>query len=324
MTIEAISHPAGRLRHFPVSIFATVMGLAGLSIALVRAGHVWPALAAPGRTLVVATAILFAALAAIYVAKILRHADAAAEEFAHPVRLHFVPTISIALILLSIAFLEIDVGIARVLFLVGAPAHLLLTLVVLNQWLHREHFQVPHLNPAWFIPIVGNILVPIPGTALGYEGVSWLFFATGIVFWPLLFAIILNRVLFHQPLPERLTPTLFILLAPPAVGFLAYLRLTGTLDAFARVLFYFALFLVLFLATQVPRLARLRFFLSWWAYSFPLAAITIASFAMHERTSAPEHLAIAAFLLAISAVVISGLVLRTGLAVVRGEICVPE
>jgi tellurite resistance protein len=324
MAFEATSPTADRLRHFPVSFFASVMGLAGLSIAHIRASHLWPELRAPALVLIILTAALFLALAVIYAIKFLRHREAVAEEFTHPVRLHFIPTISIALILLSIAFLEIDTNIAHALFAIGAPAHLLLTLVVLNQWLHRDSFQVPHLNPAWFIPIVGNILVPIPGVALGYESASWLFFAIGIVFWPLLFAIILNRILFHQPLPERLTPTLFILLAPPAVGFLAYLRLTGSLDAFARVLYFFALFLVLFLATQIPRLARLRFFLSWWAYSFPLAAITIASFAMHERTGAAAHLAIAVGLLAVSTLVIAGLVLRTAVAVRRGEICVPE
>lgn len=38
------------------------------------------------------------------------------------------------------------------------------------------------------------------------------------------------------------------------------------------------LFLTLLLFTQIGRFARLQFALSWWAYSFPLAAITIASF----------------------------------------------
>ena len=37
------------------------------------------------------------------------------------------------------------------------------------------------------------------------------------------------------PLPERLLPTVFILIAPPAVGFIAYVRLTGGVDVFAQI-----------------------------------------------------------------------------------------
>ena len=78
----------------------------------------------------------------------------------------------------------------------------------------------------------------------------------------------------------RLTPTLFILLAPPSVGFIAYLQLIGSLDAFARILYYTALFLSLLLASNALRFLRIPFFISAWAYSFPLAALTIATLVM--------------------------------------------
>lgn len=315
---------AQRLAHFPVSFFSAIMGTAGLSIAFQRAAHFAPVLSGVALLLLTLASAAFVAFAAIYAAKLLKHPDEVRAEFAHPVRLHFVPATTIGMLLLSTAFLGIDLSVARALFIVAAAAHLMLTLVVLNQWLHRDHFQVPHLNPAWFIPIVGNILVPIPAVSLGYGEIAWLYFAVGIVFWPLLFAIILNRVLFHQPLAERMVPTLFILIAPPAVGFLAYLKLTGSLDPFARVLYFFALFLVLFLATQVPHLARLPFYLSWWAYSFPLAAVTIASYAMHEASGVGAYLVVAHALLATATAVIGFLIVRTVIAAWRGQICVPE
>ncbi len=75
--------------------------------------------------------------------------------------------------------------------------------------------------------------------------------------------IIFNRIIFHMPLPVKLLPTLFILIAPPAVGFLSYINLTGELDAFAHVLYNFALFLTILLLSQLPRFARLPFFISW-------------------------------------------------------------
>jgi tellurite resistance protein len=319
------THPeTARLAHFPASYFAVVMGTTGLAIAFLKASQAIPMLKPVGLAILALAATIFLVLAGFYSAKILLHFREVRAEFAHPVRLHFIPAITIALILLSIGLMEMNRMVSEILFLVAVPAHLVLTLVVLGQWLNKGHFQTPHLNPAWFIPIVGNILVPIPGVTLGYPELSWFCFSIGIVFWLPLLTIILNRVLFHQPLPERLVPTLFILIAPPAVGFLAYLKLTSPLDAFARVLYYFAAFLTLFLATQAPRMLRLNFYLSWWAYSFPMAAVTIATFAMHEKTGSAPFLYAGLALLACASVLIAGLMIRTIVAISRREICQPE
>lgn len=318
------SAPMSRLAHFPVAFFASVMGLSGLAIAAQKAEHVMALDTGVPPLLAAVAAGCFITLAGFYAAKAILHWHAVCEEFEHPVKLHFFPTISISLILLSIITLEHNRVAAEWLFLAGVPLHFVFTLAVLHYWFNREHFQVVHLSPAWFIPIVGNVLVPISGASLGYVELSWFFFSIGIVFWIALFAIILNRVIFHNPLPERLAPTLFILIAPPAVGFLAYVRLTGTLDAFSRILFHFALFMTVFLLTQGPRLLRLKFFLSWWAYSFPLAAITVASWLMYEKTGNDTFVPLATGLLLILAFAVAGLVARTVLAIARGEICQPE
>jgi tellurite resistance protein len=313
-----------RLAHFPVPLFATVMGLSGLMLSWQKAEHVFHLSSVIPVALAVFTALVFVGLAVLYAAKGIVYPERIAEEYNHPVRLHFIPTISISLILLSIVALEQLPALAHPLFLAGVSLHFVLTMTVLHNWFNRDHFQPVHLNPAWFIPIVGNVLVPLPGVELGYIELSWFFFAIGIVFWVLLFAIILNRVLFHNPLPERLMPTLFILVAPPAVGFLSYVKLTGEMDAVARVLYYFALFLTIFLATLAPQIAKSRFYLSWWAYSFPLGAITIASWVIYEKLGGSMFLGIAITLQAIVTLVVAGLTVRTIVAAVRGEICVPE
>ena len=152
---------------------------------------------------------------------------------------------------------------------------------------------------------------------------SWFFFSIGMLFWVILMTIIFYRVLFHHPIDQRLMPTLFILIAPPAVGFIAYLRLAGEVDAFARVLYYSGLFLTLLLFTQVGRFARLGFFLSWWAYSFPLAAISIASMLMYEQTSGLAFAWIGGGLLTILTLVVALLVFRTAKAALGRRICVP-
>lgn len=314
--------PASRLKNFPISWFATIMGLSGFTIAWRRAEQLFSLPFAISPALQWLTVALFVLLAFVYLVKWLRYPGEVRAEIDHPVKLAFVPTVSIALILLSIVFLHPLPALARGLWLIGAIAHFAATLFVLNSWIHHDKYQIAHLNPAWFIPVVGNILVPVAGVPLGFGEVSWFFFALGLFFWPVLTAILFYRLIFHGSLPERLAPTLFIFIAPPAVGFISWHVLVAGIDAFARLLYGVALFFTLLLFSQIGRFARLKFFLSWWAYSFPLAAVTIASLIMAKETAAPLHTAIAGVLLAILTAVIVMLVVRTGMAVARQEICV--
>lgn len=314
-----------RLEHLPISFFASMMGLSGLALAWQKGVHVLH-IASEWVPLVIAAAaaLVFLTLLGLYGAKVALHPSHVVGEYRHPVKLHFFPAVSISLLLLSILALNMWPAMAMPLFAVGASLHLVLMLLVLNSWFNHDHFQTVHLNPAWFIPAVGNVLVPLSGVALGYVELSWFFFAIGIMFWIVLFTIIINRVLFHNPLPERLAPTLFILIAPPAVGFLSYVRLTGNVDAAAHILYYFALFMTLFLITQVPRLMRAAFFLSWWAYSFPLAAVTIASLTMYEKIGGTAFFVISAVLLGIVTTVVTALVVRTLVAIGRGRSACPN
>lgn len=317
-----MSHEA-RIKYLPISVFATVMGLTGFTIAWEKAQALTGLYGVAGVTLAL-TALLFVVLLLAYGSKLLLHRDAVLNELHHPVRLSFFPTISISLVLLATATLEVHAGLSEVLWLGGSVLHLLFTLYVLGAWINHEHFQIQHMNPAWFIPVVGNILVPIAGVSHGYMEVSWFFFSIGLLFWLVLLTIVFYRIIFHAPLPGKLVPTLFILIAPPAVGFIAYVKLTGGIDVFARLLYYAGLFITLLLFTQVQRFARLKFFLSWWAYSFPLAAITIATLVMYQQLGHRVLLALGVVLLAVLSMVIGILVLRTALAVRRREICVEE
>lgn len=313
-----------RLKYFPIAFFSVIMGLAGLTIAWKKAEVVFNYHWAVSHLVQPVTVAVFIVLGVFYLTKVVRYPEEVLKELNHPVKLNFFPTVSIGLILLSIVMLENYPSLSRWLWMIGVTIHLGLTLYVMTAWIHHTKFEVTHINPAWFMPVVGNILVPIAGVKLYSPEVSWFFFSTGIVFWLVLFTIVMYRLFFHAPLPERFTPTLFILIAPPAVGFIAYFSLSGTIDAFARVLYYCALLLTLLLASNVLRFLRTRFFLSAWAYSFPLAAITIASLIMTQQLGVQVFAWIATALLAILTLVVVGLSVRTLIAVARGEICIEE
>ena len=78
-------------------------------------------------------------------------------------KLAFVPTISISLLLLAIAAMHQAPALSKGLWVAGTVLHAGLTLYVMSSWIRHDKFEITHLNPAWFIPVVGNILVPIAG-----------------------------------------------------------------------------------------------------------------------------------------------------------------
>lgn len=317
-----MSEQPARLKNFPVAWFSIIMGLAGFTIAWAKTEQLFDLTVSISPWLLGLTATVAALLAGVYLAKLAVHPADVMAEVRHPVKLAFVPTISISLILLAIATLHVAPEVSFWLWSIGTVLHLLLTLYVLASWTHHDTYEIQHLNPAWFIPVVGNILVPIAGVHHGPVIISWFFFSAGLFFWPVLTSILFYRLIFHATLPARMVPTLFIFIAPPAVGFISYINLIGGVDPFAMILYCVGLFFTLLTATQISYFSKLQFFLSWWAYSFPLAAITIATLALFEQTGIVGLDTLAVILLAILSVVIAGLVVRTLLAVFRREICV--
>ena len=319
---EAVS--SGRLAHFPVSFFSMVMGVSGLAIAWQKAHlalgvseWVWRLIAAFG------TAV-FAGLLLIYGVKIVRHFPAVAAEWKHPVRVSFFPTISISLLLLAVVWLPQFRAVAFFTWVLGAALHLVFTITILSSWMYHTHYDIKHANPAWFIPVVGNFFVPIAAVQFGLNEIGWFFFSIGLVFWGVLMTIVLYRIFFHDPIPTRLLPTLFILIAPPSVGFIAYSGLVPVIDVPARVLFYTGLFMTLLLGSNTLRFINAGFFLSAWAYSFPLAAITIACFLMAKQTGLVFFKGLATGLLVILTMVVIVLIVKTVGAIRRNAICVPE
>lgn len=319
-----------RLQYFPISFFASVLGMAGTTIALQRAERFLGLPFSISGILLVVSLAIFVVVATFYVLKAVRYPDAIKREFAHPVKINFFPTISISILLFGIAFMRLNSEVGRFFWIAGAALHLTFTIVILSAWMHRTTFQIQHANPAWFIPVVGNIIVPIAGVEYAPVEVSWFFFSIGLSFWIVLLTIVLYRMIFYPPLAERLRPTLFILIAPPAVGFISYLRLMEhdvsgfVLDGFARVLYYVALFIMLLLLVQARQFVTIPFYLSWWAYSFPIAAITIATVLIASRMNLFVFRGLAyALLIGLGALILT-LLFRTIAAIVQRKICVED
>jgi tellurite resistance protein len=264
-------------------------------------------------------------LVVAYLTKWIRYPQAVRDELNNPIRLSFFPAISVGLLLITAALLPYSPGVTHVLWWIAVVVQLGFTLLILNRWFHSERFTVEHNSPAWFIPILANLLVPISGAPLGYVEVSYFFFAIGIVFWLPLLAISLNRSFFFAPIPQKLMPSLFILIVPPALGFIAWTALHGgKLDDFGIVLFYAALFMMLMVVSQWRKFVGLPFALTWWAFSFPLASITLAALLYFTLVGQVFFLWLGLSLYLVLVLVVATLVVRTAALAFKGQLLRPE
>ena len=304
-------------------MFAIVMGLSGLTITYQKAHEILSLPSIIGDLLSYMTIGVFVVISLIYGLKWFKYPQAVKNEFSHSVRINFFASVSISMLLLAIVFKNIHPTISTVLWYPGMILHIFLTLKTISFWINNNQ-ELAHSNPAWFMPIVGNILIPIGGIGLVSIGFLTFFFSIGIFFWIILFAIIFNRIIFHHQLAVKFLPTLFILIAPPAVGFIAYYKLFHTLDFFALFLFNIAIFFTILVAFMYKSFLGIKFFISWWAFIFPLAAMTIASLLMYKITKDTTILYLSYTMITTTTIIILVVIFQTIKNMLNHEVCIQE
>ncbi|ANB02765.1 SLAC1 anion channel family protein [Ectothiorhodospira sp. BSL-9] len=316
--------PSHWLMHVPIPLFAMVMGITGLGLAWRKAHEVLGLPAIIGEGLLILGAAIFVSITLLYLTKAMRHFGEVVAEFRHPIRVNFFPTFSISLLLLGIAALDHWPALSLVLWAVGTTLHFMATVYLLGRWITQSH-EINMINPAWFIPVVGNLLVPVGGVPLGFVETSWFFFSIGMIFWIILFTIVFYRIVFHNPLPAKFLPTLFILIAPPAVGMIGYMGLMGhEVDMLVRMLVYVGLFITVLNVSLTPQFLKVPFFVSWWAYTFPLAAMSIATLTYLDAMRGIGLTLVAGAVLTLTTFVILAVLVRTTMALVTGKLFVPD
>lgn len=321
---DAIVVPhAQAFEYLPVGLYGSVMGLTGLSVAwhLAHARY--------GVTDVVANAIGVVAVAAFvlvtfgYVVKIVTASAAVKSEFAHPISGNLFGTFLISLLLLPIILAPLSLVVARAMWAVGAIGMTGFAWFIVDRWMSQRQ-KVAHATPAWIIPVVGMLDVPLALPMLGLESLHIVMvfgLAIGLFFTVPLFTLIFSRLLFDEPLPDALQPSLMILLAPFAVGTSTYIATTGQVDLFAASLFAISLFMLAVLLGRLRYMAACcPFRVSWWAVSFPLAALAIAALRFAAAMPGDLTTTIAIVLLTLATIVIAALLIRTLVGLGRGEL----
>ena len=310
----------GILGYLPVSFFGACMGLSAMcaawhamaQLSLVCATEpqqnatcIVPSSFAPFADMLslifAAFAIAaFVALGITYSLKTITSFDSCQQEFLSPVTRPFFATICISLLLLPFALqrLGIPETISFAVWIFGAILMSIFSVHIVQFWICHK-FELAHITPAWIIPVVGlldlPLALPIFSQMQALPDLGFLItifcMAVGFSFTIVLSTLIFARIVFFAKLPDKLMPTLVVLLAPFGAGVSTHAVFTSmealiieldfhlfALDFMPYTLFFLGLFLLLALLPQIVQIGKCcPFRISWWAISFPLAAMCIAS-----------------------------------------------
>jgi tellurite resistance protein len=314
---------SGRLDYLPIGFFGSTMGLTGLSVAWSLAHTSFGTPPWVSEVIAAVSVVAFLALLIAYGVKAVCAPEKVLSEFRHPIAGNLFGTFLISILLLPIVIAPISLMAARLLWVVGMAGMILFAWTIVSRWM-SDRQQTAHATPAWIVPVVGMLDVPLALPSLGLPPmpeVMILSLAVGLFFAVPLFTLIFSRLVFEAPMPDALQPTLLILVAPFSVGFSSYVVTVGRIDLFAESLYFLMLFV---LAVLLGRLRTLRqccpFRVTWWAVSFPLAASTIAALKFAAFDPNWFTVGVAWVLLALATVTIAGLLVRTLSGVVQGEL----
>lgn len=309
--------------------FSVVMGVAGLALAWHSAEAALGG-SATGVSLVLGAValLLFLLLLGLSVIRANRYPQVLAEDLRHPVRHAFVAAMPVALLLL--VTWAVGLG-ARglwldVLWWGGALGQLWATVWVLQRWLLPSAAGAafwPQVTPVLFIPVVGNVVVPLAGLVLGHTVWAMAQFGIGLLLWPVVLTLLLVRRAVQGPLPDRLLPAWFITVAPPSVIGLVALQWQASLAVVAP-LWGLAVFFLLWVGSVARQMVSQPFSLTFWAVSFPLAAMTTLTLRLAALVESSAMQTVGTLGLALTSLVVLGLGLGTVRGLRDGSLLAPE
>ena len=243
-------------------------------------------------------------IAALY--RLMRHGDAVIAQLRHPVEGSFYATFPIAMLVMAAEWTGrgLSASLIAPLWWTGALGIFAVSYIVLFGLFTSERLKLAMVTPAHFIPAVGLVVIPVAGAPLAAasEGVmrelafavNMTGFGAGIFMYVGLLPLTMARHFLGAPVEGKMTPTLWVHLAPLSVillSMLSLLKTTGdpSLMRYASLLAAAFLgaavwWLVLAVSMTVRNrlLGKLPFALSWWAFVFPIGACSVLAFRVSE------------------------------------------
>ncbi|KAK0575900.1 hypothetical protein LWI29_008921 [Acer saccharum] len=226
--------------------------------------------------------VTLVSLSIIYLLKCLFYFKNVKVEFLHHVGVNyfFVPWISCLLLLQSAPFFTPKSVSYQILWWVFAVPVLALDVKIYGQWFTRgKKFLSTVANPTSQLSVIGNLVGAQAAANMGWKESAVCLFSLGMVHYLVLFVTLYQRLSGSDRLPVMLRPVFFLYIAAPSVASLAWESIAGAFDTASKMLFFLSLFLFTSLICRPTLFKRsMRSFnVAWWAYSFPLTMLALAS-----------------------------------------------
>lgn len=285
------------------------MGTAALALAFSTEAWFAPWFTPVGHVLLALASALGIVLLPLYLGR-MRNREALAREIADPAQGAMLATFPAGILVLASAWANIGsawlgagagLAIGSVLLVIGAVLATALSVVWASSHT-RGHVSLESVNGAWMIPPAMNMLVPLtiaplisayPAQAPWLFAVGMAFYGIGLLLYLPIFALLIARLALRPPLPNAMSPAIWIPLAPPALIGLSLLKMlqaggeTGVIDdslvgigeAVSAMGLGLGLWWSLFAIGDLIRVrlsGGVPFHPGWWSFVFPIAALELS------------------------------------------------
>ncbi len=289
------------VKNFTPSWFASVMWTWILAVVTLFYSKYFPILGTVSKYLFYFNVILFCVLLIPWILRWIFFTEDAKKDLYHPIVSNFYPTLSVWMLVLAADFVVIwnNIIMWKILWLIWAILTLLFGLLIPYIAFTNEEIKIDHINPWWFIPPVGLIVIPIAWSVL-LPHFAWLLkefviFLNFIWWWAGFFlylalsAICMYRFILHKPLPNILAPTIWINLWPIWAWIVSLINLVKHIDfitlkepfyVFWLIFWWFGIWWVIMaimMTLHYIKNLKLPYAMSWWAFTFPLGAYVAAT-----------------------------------------------
>jgi len=326
--LGASASSGAKIPAIPASFFGIVLGLVGLGDCWRVAHKAWDLPQVIGEIIMITGFVMWVVLILLYLAKWAWHRQEALAEWRHPVQSCFVGLSGVATILAGIAIAPYATTFATALFAIGAVVQLAYG-VRFTSVLWMGGRDEATVSPALYLPTVaGNFVSAFGAGYFGYPELGVLFLGAGVLSWLALESMITHRLSAMASLPLPMRPAMGIMLAPPVVGCIGYLFVTGGLegpppDLVALGLLGYGVILALILVRLLPWVMKQPFTVSYWAFSFGVTALAFDAIVFVVRGMGGWMNSLAIVLFAIANLALLAIIIGTVRLLVGGRIMPP-
>ncbi len=348
--------PDEMIEHFNPAWFAAVMGTAVVPLAISFLAGAW--VRAMAAAFIIVSVLMFVAILIPWTLRFFLHLDAVRDDLHHPIAASFIPTMPIAIVVISLDLLKYpdlffapstSRSVAFWMWMVGSFGIYAAAFIVLPRIYRSEKIELSHANFGWFIPPVAKLLVPVAGFELAmyfpsrFEltfGLSIVSLGIGLFLFLLVGALVYHRYVLEGLPVSKFAATSFIAIAPPAIIVVVLFKMMhlfqagtplgldadaieaisvlGILAVWGFAAWTFAMAVVIIISYM--RHFDLPYALSWWAYTFPLGALAVATGVAWKTTGMGSIHAFYFIVIAALGAAWSVVAIRTGHAIWTGKV----